>query len=218
MGAAVGGLTPPDKAVEAYVADVFDVFAQDFDEKLAELGYCAPQLLADLVTAHRPDGATALSILDAGCGTGLCGPLLKPLAIRLDGVDLSAGMLEKAAERDLYDELAEAELVGFLNGRKGQYDLVVAADVLCYFGALEEAFAATYACLEKGGSFAFSLETRPETDRYDLHPSGRYSHGQAYVLDAVRAAGFQVRHYDRAVLRSEYGEEVRGLVLLATRA
>ncbi|RED48137.1 tetratricopeptide repeat protein [Aestuariispira insulae] len=217
MGAAVGGLTPPEKAVEAYVADVFDVFAQDFDQKLEELGYCAPQLLETLVKQHLPEGITGLDILDAGCGTGLCGPLLKPLANRMDGVDLSSGMLEKAADRGLYDDLAEEELVAFLKSRRGQYDLVVAADVLCYFGALEEAFAATHDSLRSGGTFAFSLETRPDTARYHLHPSGRYSHEQDYVLSAIRAVGFVIENYDRAVLRSEYGEDVKGLILLARR-
>ena len=217
MGSAVGGLTPPEKAVEAYVADVFDVFADDFDTKLAELGYCAPQLLTDLVKADLGADAKRIDILDAGCGTGLCGPLLETVAARLDGVDLSAGMLEKAAERDLYDHLEEAELVTYLENHTDSYDLVIAADVLCYFGALEEAFAATKSCLKAGGRFTFSLETRPETERYELHPSGRYYHGQAYVLDAVRSAGFDLVSYDQAVLRSEYGEEVKGLIVLASK-
>ena len=39
----------------------------------------------------------ALDVLDAGCGTGLCGPLLAPYARRLAGVDLSGGMLAQAA-------------------------------------------------------------------------------------------------------------------------
>lgn len=217
MGSAVGGLEPPEQAVEAYVADVFDIFAKNFDDRLAQIDYCAPQLLAGMVKSHRTDDKRPLDILDAGCGTGLCGPLLKPLAARLEGVDLSAGMLEKAAERLLYDELVEAELVSFLNERPGQYELVVAADVLIYFGDLEKVFAATLNVLRSGGRFSFSLEKDPCTENYELQPSGRYSHGQEYVLDTIQAAGFRIISYDQAVLRSEYGQEVNGLIVLAEK-
>ena len=48
----------------------------------------------------------ALDVLDAGCGTGLCGPLVAPYARRLVGVDLSARMLDAGRRRDsVYDEL-----------------------------------------------------------------------------------------------------------------
>ena len=48
----------------------------------------------------RLSPAKALDILDAGCGTGLCGPLLAPYARRLVGVDLSDGMLKHAREKN----------------------------------------------------------------------------------------------------------------------
>ena len=53
-----------------------------------------------LPSASRP------RILDAGCGTGLCGPLLRPLAARLVGVDLSEKMVELA--RDWYKREPQA--------------------------------------------------------------------------------------------------------------
>lgn len=54
--------------------------------------------------------------VDLGCGTGLMGPLLRPHTQQLAGVDLSAGMVQKARERGCYDELAVDELVQFLEG------------------------------------------------------------------------------------------------------
>lgn len=216
MGAAVGGLPAPDKAVEAYVADVFDTFAADFDQKLADLGYRAPQLLVDLIGEDGVDGK--VDILDAGCGTGLCGPLLKPWARRMDGVDLSPKMLDKAEERGLYDHLEERELVEYLHDHADDYDLVIAADVLCYFGALDQAFKATKDALRAGGHFAFSLERASDWDEtYKLHPSGRYSHGETYVLQMVEQAGFDILTKAHEVLRSEYGEDVHGLVVLARK-
>lgn len=216
MGAAVGGLPAPDKAVEAYVADVFDTFAPDFDEKLADLGYRAPQLLVDMIDEAGVDGK--VDILDAGCGTGLCAPLLKPWARQLDGVDLSPRMLDKAEDRGLYDDLEERELVEYLKEHEGDYDLVIAADVFCYFGALDQAFKATRNTLRGAGLFAFSLERASDWDEtYKLHPSGRYSHGETYVLQMVEQAGFDVLKKGHEVLRSEYGEDVHGLVVLARR-
>ncbi len=62
-------------------------------------------------------GDASLAVLDAGCGTGLCAPWLVPYAHRLVGVDLSQAMLDKAAARACYDELAKADLVAFLQSR-----------------------------------------------------------------------------------------------------
>ena len=53
-----------------------------------------------------------LDVLDAGCGTGLCGPLVAPYARRLAGVDLSEGMLAHAKEKNVYDELIEGRADG----------------------------------------------------------------------------------------------------------
>ena len=53
-----------------------------------------------------------LDVLDAGCGTGLCGPLLAPYARRLIGVDLSEGMLALAKEKHVYDALIKRRVDG----------------------------------------------------------------------------------------------------------
>ncbi|WP_163597484.1 class I SAM-dependent DNA methyltransferase, partial [Klebsiella pneumoniae] len=66
------------------------------------LDYRAPELVAEAVAASQEAGTTGLAILDAGCGTGLCGPSLRPFADRLIGIDLSRKMLERAAARGCY--------------------------------------------------------------------------------------------------------------------
>ena len=89
---------------------------------------------------------------DLGCGTGLMGPLLRPhVSGRLEGVDLSQGMVDKARAKGCYDHLAVEELVAYLDGSAGQegvqcggsggYDLLVAADVFVYIGDLGPVFA-----------------------------------------------------------------------------
>ena len=98
IGAAISRKSVPETANAAYVADVFNDYAPIFEEKLAELGYAAPSLIDTALSAVLPADRSNLTVLDAGCGTGLCAPFLRPRAAVLDGVDLSPGMLDKARE------------------------------------------------------------------------------------------------------------------------
>ena len=219
IGAAVAGLGTEERASDAYVRQVFDLFAEEFESKLSELGYRAPALLAQAVAAEglSPDGSR--TVLDAGCGTGLCAPFLRPYARRLAGVDLSPGMLERARERGLYDELAEAELGAFLSAHPGTFDLIVAADVLCYFGALESVLADAAASLRPGGRLAFTVERLDTEDvPHRVNPHGRYAHAEGHVRASLERAGLAVVRFDRDTLRFESGEPVEGLVVVAARA
>jgi predicted TPR repeat methyltransferase len=98
MYAAAAGEAVPDRASDDYVRKTFDGFADTFDENLLDLGYRAPQLLADALERHLGPAADRepLEILDAGAGTGLCGPLRE--RARRPGWT-SPGMLEKARAR-----------------------------------------------------------------------------------------------------------------------
>ena len=99
--AAHSRLNVPARASDEYVQKVFDEFSDSFEAKLARLHYRAPTLVCESLAAVAIAGRT-LDVLDIGCGTGLCGPLLAPYARRLVGVDLSPGMLNLApGEADL---------------------------------------------------------------------------------------------------------------------
>ena len=217
MAAAYSEANAPTRAEDAYVAKIFDRFADTFDESLAKLHYAAPGLLTAALTEVIPFTEKRLAVLDAGCGTGLCGPLLRSSARQLVGVDLSAGMLAKARERRIYDELHTSELVAFMRAHPHEYDVVISADTLVYFGALEEATVAAASALKAGGVLAFSVEAEPigSTEKFRLHQSGRYSHSQDYVRECLEAAGFKVLLIEGAVLRKEGGADVLGYVVLA---
>lgn len=222
LGAALAGEAGDDRAADEYVRQVFDIFAADFDERLEELGYRAPQALTDALRSAGilADGA-GLDVLDAGCGTGLCAPLLRAAAKRLDGVDLSEGMLARAAERGLYDGLHAAELTAFSLSHVGAYDLIVAADVLCYFGDLTAVLAAARGALRPTGVLAFSVERweRPESGRaYVLQTHGRYAHNESAVYAGLTAAGFELLLVEITTLRLESGKPVEGLIVLARRS
>jgi predicted TPR repeat methyltransferase len=220
MAAAMSGQTVPERASDAYVAQNFDRFADSFEQNLQQLQYRAPSLTATALRHAIGADRVLEAVLDAGCGTGLCGPLLRPMARRLVGIDLSAGMIGKALGKNIYDELHVAELGAFLLANAGTFDAVVATDTLVYFGALEPVLSATRQALRPAGRLVLTLERMPPDlpqQSYALMPHGRYAHQPDYVATALRCEGFDQVSIEAQVLRKEKGEEVVGLIVSARR-
>ena len=217
MLAAGSGQEVPARAADDYVVATFDGFAATFDEVLKRLDYRAPALVAEGVRRVVGEPAGGLHVLDAGCGTGLCGPLLKPHARRLTGVDLSPRMIDKARGRGAYDELVTAELSAYLSRAPEAFDLVVSADTLCYFGDLGLVLAAAARSLRPGGWLVFTLEAADSElgDGYRIEPHGRYSHAQAYVCRTLAAAGLRLVAAEQKALRNEGAKPVAGLIAIA---
>jgi predicted TPR repeat methyltransferase/Flp pilus assembly protein TadD len=175
-----------DGSPTGYLVKHFDAFAETFDSQLVgRLDYDVPAKIVSALQALLP-ADRALDVLDAGCGTGLCGPLLKPFARSLTGIDLSPKMIEMARKRGVYDQLDCGEIVARLDGLQGSFDLIVAADVVIYFGNLAALFASVARALRGQGLFAFSTEFHAG-DGYRVLPSGRFAHASAYVLDVAKA-------------------------------
>jgi predicted TPR repeat methyltransferase len=219
--AACSGEGVPERAADDYVEKVFDGFADSFDAKLAHLHYRAPELIAQTVAGLLGAPRGELDVLDAGCGTGLCGPLLAPYARRLEGVDLSQRMLARARLRQVYDALAKAELTAFIEGAApASYDLVISADTLCYFGDLRAVAKATARALRPGGWLVFTVEALDaEVDAkeagFHLHHHGRYSHRESYLRELLSDAGMAVGAVAAAHLRIEGGKPVNGWIVSA---
>ena len=217
MLAACSGKGVPSRAADAYVEKIFDDFAKSFDTKLAQLMYQAPQIVEALLAEVVPGPAKDLVVLDAGCGTGLCGPLVAKYARRLVGVDLSGKMLEGAAARQVYDELHKGELVGFLRAHPREFDVIVSADTLVYFGALEEFVSAAAGALRPDGLLILTLEALPGAaggPDYEIENHGRYSHARGYVDRLLTEAGMEPAIVP-AELRMEAGAPVAGLAVRA---
>lgn len=204
-----GGTTfqrAPDQFVTAY----FDDYAPTFDQHLLQsLDYHAPELVAEEIRRLYGDDNGNLTILDMGCGTGLCGVFLRPLARRLIGIDLSVGMLAQARARQIYDELAVTELTAYLSNTDDEYDLVVAADVLVYFGDLRPVLLGMTRILHHGGVFVATFE-RSDTTRYMLHSAGRYAHSEEYLRHVAALHQLESIKIHPCELRTEFGKPVRG--------
>lgn len=211
--AAVKGEQLP-QAPEDYIKSHFDSFAPTFDEVLTALNYDTPQLIADKVRAMAAEmGHSFQDVADLGCGSGMCGPLIRDVCGKLSGVDLSAGMLQKAASRNVYDFLIEGELVAFLNAElPTQFDVCVCADTLVYLGDLKPFFDGINKALKPGGVLLASVESLEKGGSYRLHDAGRYSHAPEYLRQTAEAAGLFYGPEDRVNLRKELGKDVIGLI------
>jgi len=221
--AAVTGAALPGGTPAVYVQRLFDDYAADFDRHLvATLGYQAPERLAQRIAAHAPRARFA-SALDLGCGTGLCGPLLRPMTQRLTGVDLSGEMLAQARALGAYDALVQAEIVEHLREAvaRGEppHDLVVAADVFIYVGELAPVFDAVRAATRPGAVFAFSVEPddEPASPGVRLLPSLRYAHAPGYLRQLAEGHGFDVLDVTREPIRVEQARPIDGLYLVMKR-
>ena len=202
-----------DRAPERWVQTTFDNFAPTFDERLRALGYNAPEKLAALLKG-RASGP--LRILDLGCGTGLCGVALAPVKSQLTGVDLSEKMLMLARARGLYDDLHASEIQAWLAmATTVSFDVVVAADVFIYIGALEDVFRHVSRVLRPAGWFLFSTEECAASD-YVLQPTGRFAHTQDYIGRLAQPA-FTIVAADPAVIRNEAGRRLPGRLYLLRR-
>lgn len=218
LAACTGDEVPP-RASDEYVQSLFDNFAGSFDSKLAMLDYRAPGLVATAVSRLLSEKSQCLNVLDVGCGTGLCAPLIKPFAGELTGIDLSNGMLERARARGLYDALHQAELTHYLKHNPTSYDLIVSADTLVYFGDLDEALSAAARSLNPGGLICFTAEALGEgvADDYRLQHNGRYAHSRSYLESVLAQSGLEILALTEDVLRLEGGDPVRGWLALAQR-
>lgn len=214
--ASLGQAETPESAPVAYVVSLFDWYADRFDDHLqGTLKYDTPKLLCQRVSELVPSGL--LDVLDLGCGTGLCGPFLKPVARTLTGVDLSSNMLEMARKRGLYDDLVCSDLTQFLAPQQAAYDLVIATDVFIYVGALEAVFKATQKALRPAGLFAFSFEVAEGPDLV-LRASRRYAHSVNYVQRLASQHGFAVLSLEPSVIREDAGGALNGYLAILRAA
>jgi predicted TPR repeat methyltransferase len=196
-----------------YVRHLFDQFASDYDTRMiSQLGYAAPGILRDLA-AMVLGPREGLAILDLGCGTGLSGLAFKDMARRLDGVDLSPVMIEKAAARRIYDHLAVGDIESLPDG---DYDLLLAADTLVYLGDLTQILATAARSLRSGGMFLFTVESK-DGEGFELGPKRRWRHSERYLREEAATAGFAVAGLLICAPRSETGQPVAGFAVALRR-
>ena len=112
----------------AEVAALYDQWAGSYDAEMAAAGYRHPSIALALLARHLPGGAAP--VLDAGAGTGLLGDWLGIVGYGdVEALDISAGMLAKAAAKGQYKALHSVALGGPLPFADGHFAGVISTGV-----------------------------------------------------------------------------------------
>jgi predicted TPR repeat methyltransferase len=219
----------PLRANDAYVTDLFDGYAKDFESSLVgNLNYKTPAIISDYLKLLIPFKNIKLDILDLGCGTGLAGEVLIDLAKNLVGIDLSKEMLKLASAKNIYNRLVHSEIHYALNNEKHEsFDVIVSSDVFVYIGDLKEIFDGVHNILRVGGFFAYSVEALNSIDNieksfsssdYQLNDNGRYSHSSRYLMNLIDPKQFTLHKMKLEQLRLEKGLPVMGYVVVMQKS
>ena len=233
------GTSVHERKPKEFVAELFDSFADTFDEKLNSLEYKVPKLVGNTVGQLNKKFT---AVMDAGCGTGLAGRYVRPFVQQIMvGVDASQKMLDIAKKctldsgcgldpvdtknnndsKPLYEGLLQMDLEDMsvdntlyrVSKDITGFDLVMAADVLVYFGSLDTIMQ-TFANISiEGGNLIFSCERASDEEAplgWRLLSSGRFAHTKRHVINAASKANYHLVSYDEIVPRMERGEEVKG--------
>lgn len=176
--------------------EVYDEWAEKYDADTVDaLGYVGPVIAAARLVEVVPN---ARLVLDAGCGTGLAGVALRErLDATVDGVDLSDGMLARAASRGVYRSLAKADLTGPLAFDDASYDAVLCVGTLTDGHVGPVAFDELVRVVRPGGVLVATVLDRVwESGGYRAHLDAMAGRGAATVREADERPIFEGPHAD----------------------
>ncbi len=163
------------------VRDLYDDWAASYDAEVGDAGYATPARCAAALAAHLTPHTAPL--LDFGCGTGLSGQAMAALGFTtIDGVDLSAGMLETAGKRGVYRNLRQIE-VDQHGIEPGAYAAIAAVGVISTGAAPASTLGILMSCLNPGGMIVFSFNDHAlEDPSFEAAVKTETSAGRARIL------------------------------------
>ncbi len=181
--------------------------AKSFDKSLLQqFDYKAPEVMNKSVREVLGQERNQLDVLDLGCGTGLCGSLLRDVARTLEGVDISANMIEEAKKKAVYDKLSVVDIMEIIDNYENDFDVIIAMDVLCFFGDLSEVYKKCARALRSGGVFGFTVEKGESDQDWTFHNYGNFLHSVDYLNRMGQIVGLKKMKIEEMVLRKELYE------------
>lgn len=143
----------------------YDTFAASgaYDDTFDEWGYVGPETAAAILKNYVP---TDSRVLDAACGSGLTGSAMKTLGYtRIDGIDISPGLLDLAERTGAYQRLRRVDMQQFpFPMPDGEYDAVMFIGALTYFET-NEVLRELCRVVRPGGHVVFSQRDDIMRDR-----------------------------------------------------
>ena len=188
---------------------------------------------------------TEMTILDLGCGTGLCGSLFASPKHTLIGVDLSSSMANRAKARNVYKNVIVADVLDFAKFvvPLSKIDIVLLSDVLGYIGDVGGFFKDLSLSLREQGMIALTIEVlhhgkvarsgsaaKPRNPlgtelfcgengkQYSLDTMhGRFRHCKQYILNSLVAAGLSIVYSENVELRLQHRKGVKGQLIIGRK-
>ncbi len=135
---------------------LYDAWSKSYDSEIRKNGYATPRRCATALAKFASD--LTAPVLDFGCGTGLSGLALKTAGFTtLDGVDLSADMLNGAQNRSIYRSLRQIQAAEQPVQLQGSYAAIAAIGVIGAGAAPIETFDLLMDGLDSGGLLVLSF-------------------------------------------------------------
>ena len=213
------GVAPmPERIPDALLHTLYNARATTWDSG-ENAHYQGAALVGQALLARRPH--ELLDVLDAGCGTGMVGSLVRPRARQLVGVDMSQPMLDRAQEKGDYDALVCGDLVAYLATHPQAFDAVVSAATLIHFASLRPIFDAAALALRPQGLFIFTVFPNEKdplgfgVDHLDgMAQGGCYVHGRQYLQNLALDTGFVVDELAEQIHEYEANGQAKNCLLV----
>ncbi|MDF1647066.1 MAG: tetratricopeptide repeat protein [Legionellaceae bacterium] len=215
---------PKREASHEYAKNLFDNYALHYEKHMTEaLKYNVPNHIAECLHQIIPNSPLTTPehplhvhrALDAGCGTGLSGIVLREQSQHLTGIDLSPKMLAEAAQKSIYDELVETDFISYLKQKNRPFSLIVAADVLPYLGELNTLFQCLQTQLTPSGLFLFTIEVSQTTD-WVLQKTARFAHHPHYIETLAAHHHFDIVYQKSFIARKQHDDDL-SVILFALK-
>ncbi|XP_078493413.1 methyltransferase-like protein 27 [Ciona intestinalis] len=153
-------------------SDHYNDYAKHYEEDCISLGYTEPKVAADMLKQVMPNFEDEnLQVLDIAAGTGLVADDLRAANFqgKIDGIDGSAKMLEKAKEKGNYRNLVEEFILPDkpLPYDDNSYDVVICLGSLSVPHVQPEVIKEFMRVTKCGGLIIFSVATTPRSAGYE---------------------------------------------------
>ncbi|WP_029057643.1 class I SAM-dependent DNA methyltransferase [Stappia stellulata] len=177
------------------ITEFYDEWAKAYDHDIVDIiGYVGHRVTAEALVSRVSGDA---EILDAGCGTGLVALELKKrnAALRIDGIDLTQGMLDEAARTGAYRRLLPGDLTATLPLSDKSYDGIVSAGVFTNGHVGPEGIDELVRVARPGAPIVLTVrDTAWEADGFDVH-----------IRDLERAGAIRLREIKHSPYHAHEG-------------
>ncbi|XP_075450634.1 methyltransferase-like protein 27 [Ascaphus truei] len=186
----------------------YDHWAQEYEEDVSVLEYKAPCLAAVALASVCVSDRESQLVLDVACGTGLTAQELQRRGFSLfHGLDGSAGMLQVAHSKGLYQELKQCMLGQEpLPSPSGRYDAVVIVGALSEGQVPVSVMPELIRVTKPGGFVCLTTRSNPSNLQYKAELERELSALQSKGLwDCVSVQ--EVEKWEKASSEEEAAEE-----------